>query len=114
MSENSTGGREQHRAFRPPDNVEGDYALLHGAGTKIHVVDTTTFDNSERVMNPDGSEYEGYSANVGTAETLCGHELVGRMCPLEPESPTPKSRICGNCRRSLHTGSQQPEGEPDD
>lgn len=106
----SLSDSERFKEFQPADEYDGYYALLHGAGTKVHVVDTTTFGNGGIVRNPDGSDYEGYTANVGKADTLCGHELLGRMCPLDTERGTLESRICGTCLRSVNTESERSGG----
>jgi hypothetical protein len=75
-------------------------ALLAGSsrGASDHIVRTETFDNSGKTFNPDGSKYDGYTANIGRAETLCGLEKAGRLSPIDDE---PEGVICGNCKRVI-------------
>ena len=79
---------------------ESPLAIMSEGFGKYHVVDTTTFDNSA----PAPADYDGYSANIGGAEALCGHELFSRMVP---ESEATEGLVCGNCLRSLRAGSEQ-------
>jgi hypothetical protein len=95
--EQSTGETDRWFDWKPAENYDGYFAFIHnGNYSKMHVVDTTTFDNSDKI--PDS--YYGYTANIGDAESLCGRELTGRMVPLEQENQH-INNICGSCLRSL-------------
>jgi hypothetical protein len=75
-------------------------------GSPYHIVDTTTFDN--HLDAP--ADFEGFSANIGGADALCGQEPFGAMVPADGNVHSTE-RLCGNCLRSLRASGSGGESE---
>jgi len=94
------------------DEYDGYYAYLYNGTNQIHIVDPRTLDNSGLVVTPNGDGYDGYTANLGSADTLCGREQFGRMCPIENEEF--ESGVCGTCLSALEAREASSTGGSDD
>jgi len=76
-----------------------NYAIISNGTKADHIVKTETF-VSKPVVN-----YDGYTANIGDAEALCGHEAGGRMVPAEGNAII--AGVCGNCLRAARAGGDE-------
>jgi len=104
-SEQDEAEIEQPIEFWTPNEsgYDGYYGFVNnGKYSGKHIVDTETFISAR--VNPG---YDGYQANIGTADSLCGRDVVGRLLPLGLDGSNPdvegtvKSSICGTCLRIL-------------